>query len=247
MCESLNSPTWTICLYVIILGAPTPQLQWKLDYSSPDGYTNDTKSSSQNRALLLPGTSIKATANSTAKTMYFNGTNSGLLINNITSSCFANPGTCYSGLAISFWIMIVPSGNETNQGLILSSANINIAYKSNGTVFVTLWNGTREWGVMYNRNTSKGAWQCFTVTWNTTMLSFYIDGALKVRNGNVSSNMSQYTLAGRAVGKRVVFGNTARETADLKAIKMYLDELKIWNDTLRDFDGVCLTGRNFLS
>ena len=202
-----------------------------------DRFVNEASSPTNNRGLLLPG--VKIVQDSTWTGAKLKGNRSGILIDNVTDTCFLAPQNCTSGFSISFHVKW-PSQNSTvvNNGSIISSGNFSIYHQSSGDLVISLWNGTNDWQMIYTRNVSVYGWVCYIVTWNHSSLQLYVNGSLKSATTNdvqmlsengILKNRSIYLLGDRAVLGRIAIGNAATMAIKECGAKMIIDDLKIWD------------------
>eukprot|EP00112_Aurelia_sp_Birch-Aquarium-sp1_P006975 Seg1762.1 transcript_id=Seg1762.1/GoldUCD/mRNA.D3Y31 product="hypothetical protein" protein_id=Seg1762.1/GoldUCD/D3Y31 len=232
----------------IAQGVAKPDLHWKLDQGTSDGYVKEENSTDQNRGYLLHGTRILRTE--TWITAYFNGNKSGIIFDNITNECILSPQSCKAGLSISFHIRW-QNWTNVRDGSIISSGNFSVHHTSGDRLVVSLWDGTNELQIVHARNLTRSGWACYIVTWDRNSLRLYINGSLMgevspvttiattatttastVENG-IYSKRSNYSLGSSAVERRIAFGNTAQRKVNKKGIKMFMDDVKIWDYVLK--------------
>ena len=236
-----------------------PDLHWKLDQGTSDGYVQEANSTDQNRGYLLQGTRILRTETWIAA--YFNGNKSGIIFDNITSRCILSPQSCKVGLSISFHIRW-QNWTNVSEGSIISSGNFSVHHTSWNRLVVSLWNGTNELQIVHTRNLTRSGWACYIVTWDRNSLRLYINGSLKeevspvttkmtsvtataskVKNG-IYSTRTNHSLGSYAMERRLAFGNTAQKRVNKKGIKMFMDDVKIWDYVLKanETDDACHRG-----
>ena len=97
--------------FYIDLGNLVPDLHWTFDVDESDK-TYEVNSVNENVGRILSGTNIVPGHGRYGSVAYFDGGDSGIFINNLTSSCFLNPRLCKQGLAFSFWINWEQWGSE---------------------------------------------------------------------------------------------------------------------------------------
>ena len=86
-----------------VSGSLVPDFHWTFDVDENKN-TYEVKSVTQNVGSMLSGTTAVPSNDRYGSVAYFNGKDSGIIIDNVTSSCFMNPGLCTKGLSFSFWI-----------------------------------------------------------------------------------------------------------------------------------------------
>ena len=97
-----------------------PDYQWTFD-ADENKNIYEVNSVTENVGLLMEGTKIVPSNERFGSVAQFNGVDSGIIIDNITSICFLNPALCTQGLSFSFWINWEKSGRAP----IISSPSKN--------------------------------------------------------------------------------------------------------------------------
>ena len=88
-----------------------PDFHWTFDVDD-NRNTYEVKSAIQNVGRMRNGTTVVPSNERYGSVAHFNGEFSGIIIDNVTSSCFMNPGLCTQGLSFSFWINWQKWGRE---------------------------------------------------------------------------------------------------------------------------------------
>ena len=205
-----------------------------------DGFVNEANSPTNNRGFLLQGTDI--VQDSYWNGVKFKGNLSGIIIDNVTDTCFLVPQNCTTGLSISFHVKWPRNSTSQNNGSLISSGNFSIVYLSHRNLVVSLWNGTSEWQLTHARNISVYGWVCYTVTWDHSSLRFYVNGSLNnevttndtqmVTKNGICKERSIYSLGDRALPRRIAIGNVAQIGVKEYGVKMLFDDLKVWDFAL---------------
>ncbi len=204
-----------------------PQMKWNFNSNPENGFIKEARLNNS-VGYLLPGTSIQRNANMSSRVIHFNGNNSGLVIDNITMDCFAEPVSCKKGLSLSFWLNMVEWNNES---VILSSSNVAIIATLKETFGIRIRNGTHKWRMYFKPK--KNVWECFAFTWDSKVFRTYRNGnIMEGRAGSLKLQKAPLRFGGQALKRRVVIGNTAETQARADAVKMYMDTLQIWDENV---------------
>ena len=96
---------WCVVLTTVfrISASLVPNLHWTFDVDENKN-TYEMRSVTQNVGNMLSGTTALPSNERYGSVAHFNGKDSGIIIDNVTSSCFIDPGICTQGLSFSFWI-----------------------------------------------------------------------------------------------------------------------------------------------
>ena len=223
---------------------PAADYHWKFDASS-SGFTYESSSQSLNKGLLYPGTKIVPDSNRTGKVAYFNGTNSGIAIDNFQSNCFVYPSTCDKGLSIAFWI----KWTKVKAQYLLCSANLTFQDYTGSVLPLSLWNGTHQWRIFSTPGNDATEWHCYAIVWDKHVLYLYIDGK-KVHQdiGSHSASGPDGLLPSQMKPRRLTLGNTAKENVIIEdTVGMYMDDLRIRerNISSSDIEEICKDGKFF--
>lgn len=103
-------------------GSIVPDFHWTFDVSYAQEIF-EVSSATDNVGALFNGTMIDGDSERYGSVAYFDGVNSGIFINNLTSSCFLDPGLCEEGLTFSFWLKRV---KQTGQSFLSSQGRLRI-------------------------------------------------------------------------------------------------------------------------
>ena len=181
---------------------------------------------------MLPGTKIRIDWEAEQYSSYSNGSNSGLLFDNLSGSCLTDlPSQCTNGFSIAFWIKWV----EWKPSFVISSPWFNWKHFMEQTVPVEVWDGTTAWRMFFERdlNKEKNSWMHYVITWSRTKeIKIFVDGVDK------STPNLQVPIAMHLAGKdmkpgRLALGTSAEKIrSDDETPLIWLRRFSLWNKWL---------------
>lgn len=116
------------------------------------------------------------------------------------------------------------------------------------TVPIEVWNDNNSCRVFHQRDTKlpEFQWLFYTVVWNTTCLSVWVNGEQKETECKLHAAQRGILYPENVQPRRLALGTSAGVRKQ-EAVEMFLDELKIWNTVLQQADIIneFKTGKDF--
>lgn len=187
---------------------------------------------SRNIGDFLQGTSIEWDETMNAQVAYFNGTNSGVVVQNLTGLCMLRPRSCTNGFSAAFWMKWV----KWKSYYIFTSSSFAMKQLIENIVAIEVFDeeNQKSWRIFMDVNsTVEMGWQFFTMTWSLDNgLTVYLDGVNKSSETN-TENFGFTTVESKYSGDRLAFGTTTEEIKNELNIRMYFNKFMIWEHKLK--------------
>lgn len=204
-------------------------LYWELN-SYQGNKTYSSNKTFTNVGDMLPGTTIDLDWESKHYTPFFNGTNSGILIDNLLGSCLGTDlSKCTAGFSIAFWIKWI----EWKPNFIISSTWFNWKHFTDQIIPFEVWTGTTSWRMFFPRNVENKAWEYYVITWSQSNgISVFVDG-LDKSTSNIKGTNAIHT-AGRDIQPgRLALGTSAEKIRpEDTAVVIKMRQFSLWNTRL---------------
>jgi len=207
-----------------------PNLHWTFDVDENKN-TYEMRSVTQNVGNMLSGTTALPSNERYGSVAHFNGKDSGIIIDNVTSSCFIDPGVCIQGLSFSFWINWQKWGTNP----ILASPSIAMKHMAEGTLIAEIWDGQKSWNTFISRSSPyNGVWDNYIFTWDKISLTIFVNGVFLLQiNTTRSSRHSLLSASSPSLPRRLEIGKSSSSSgSSAPNIQMYLDDFQIWEKPL---------------
>ena len=179
---------------------------------------------------MLPGTTIDLDWESKHYAAFFNGTDSGILIDNLSGSCLGTDlSKCTDGFSVAFWIKWI----EWKPNFIISSAWFNWKHFTDQMIPLEVWNGTTSWRMFFPRKSENKGWEHYVITWSQSNgISIFVNGldksALNVEGTNVIHTAGKDIQPGR-----LALGTSAeKKRSEVVTVVIKMRQLSLWNTCL---------------
>lgn len=207
-------------------------LHWELNsYQGNKTYSsNKTSTTTTNIGDMLPGTNIDLDWESKHYTSFFNGTNSGILIDNLSGSCLGTDlSKCVDGFSVAFWIKWL----EWKPNFIISSTWFNWKHFTDQIVPLEVWNGTTSWRMFFPRNVENKAWQHYVITWSQRNgINIFVNG-LDKSTPNTQATGAMHTAGKDIQPERLALGTSAEKIrSEDTTVIIKMRRFSLWNTRL---------------
>ena len=179
---------------------------------------------------MLPGSIIQIDWESEHYSSYFNGDNSGILIDDLSGSCLATDlSQCTDGFSVAFWIRWI----EWKSNFIISSTWFNWKQFTEDTIPIEVWNGTTAWRMFFGRNVENKAWEHYVITWSQIAgISVFVDG-LDKSSANLEATTAMHTSGKDIQPGRLALGTSAEKIRSKEETPIItMRRFSLWNTRL---------------
>eukprot|EP00112_Aurelia_sp_Birch-Aquarium-sp1_P002681 Seg13.2 transcript_id=Seg13.2/GoldUCD/mRNA.D3Y31 product="hypothetical protein" protein_id=Seg13.2/GoldUCD/D3Y31 len=208
-------------------GQVVPDFHWPFDHNIL-GDTYEVNSVTENVGRILNGSEIVGSEERYGSVAHFRGVDDpGIIIDNITSTCFLDPGSCSTGLSFGFWI----NWKEWGSAPFFVSKSIALDHFTDIMFLIEMCqNATKCWKIFFTRNPAEYyVWYHYMITWDKSTLRVFVDG---VEKGMAGSPVSPATAVKALNTPTSLFLGTKSPDSKQSPIKMYMDDLMIWERPL---------------